>query len=88
MGSPFLELVKIRVSGVKIGISGVKIGISGVKIGISRIKIGVSGVKIWVSNHGPRGRTDGWTDKRKFSPVFYRTLSPLGPLPCFLSNLP
>ena len=31
------------------------------------------------------GRTDGWmdgrTDKPK-SPVFYRTLSPLGPLPC------
>ena len=30
------------------------------------------------------GRMDGQTNKRK-SPVFYRTLSPSGPLPCFPS---
>ena len=30
--------------------------------------------------------TDRWTDgRRDKSPVFYRTSSPLGPLPCFLS---
>ena len=29
---------------------------------------------------GPFGRTDGWTD-RQIPPVFYRTLSPSGPLP-------
>ena len=33
------------------------------------------------------GRTNGWTDgwANKSPPVFYGTLSPLGPLPCFLS---
>ena len=29
------------------------------------------------------GRTNEWT--KESPPVFYRTLSPLGPLPCFLS---
>ena len=41
------------------------------------------------SEAGLRGRgTDRCTDRlmdRKIPPVFYRTLSPLGPLPCFLS---
>ena len=33
------------------------------------------------------GRTDGRTDGQ-IPPVFYRTLSPLGPLPCFHSKSP
>ena len=39
------------------------------------------------------GQTDGWTDGRtdgqtyaQFPPVSYRTLSPLGPLPCLPQN--
>ena len=36
------------------------------------------------------GQTDGWTNRRtdgQIPPVFYRTSSPSGPLPCSLSTL-
>ena len=31
------------------------------------------------------GQRDGWTDRQTKAPMFYRTSSPLGPLPCFPS---
>ena len=43
----------------------------------------------WALDEWLDGRMDRWTDGQTYaqiSPLFYRTLSPLSPLPCLLSN--
>ena len=57
--------------------------LSGLKSALSGLKSALSGLE---SEEGvdrrTDGRTDGRTNKQNKFPVFYRTLSPSGPLPC------
>ena len=89
--SAFLGL-KSALSGLESSLSGLKFALSGLKPILSGLESALSEKAAFRperSDFRPERAwgADGRTDRRKNelkSPVFYRTLSPLGPLPCLI----
>ena len=74
-----LSALESALSGLKSALSCLKFTLLGLKSALSDLESALSGLKSgWTD-----GRTDGMTNESP--PVFYRTSSPLGPLPCFPS---